>query len=153
MRSSVAASTSGSTTRTLHVSSRSYGGVSRAPRPGSPSRSSASCRRCGKTDLYKLPGVSETVEWTRALMTMDTVALDPETVDATLGLLLKYQDDVAQVQGAEAARLLAEIARNQEGDPGESAWTPKRTARPRAAGRQRAAFFTRVARRRHSARD
>jgi len=66
-----------------------------------------------KTDLYKLPGVSETIEWTRALITMDTVALDPETVDATLGLLLKYQDDIAQVQGAEAARLLAEIARNQ----------------------------------------
>jgi len=65
-------------------------------------------------ELYKLPGVSETVEWTRALMTMDSVALDSETVDATLGLLLKYQDDVAQVQGGEAARLLAEIARNQD---------------------------------------
>jgi len=66
-----------------------------------------------KSELYKLPGVSETVEWTRALITMDTVVLDPATVDATLGLLLKYQDDIAQVQGAEAAKLLAEIAQSQ----------------------------------------
>jgi MoxR-like ATPase len=64
-----------------------------------------------EAELYKRPGVSETVEWTRALLAMDTVALDAETVDATLGLLLKYQDDVVQVQGTEAARLLAEIAR------------------------------------------
>jgi MoxR-like ATPase len=65
-------------------------------------------------ELYKLPGVSETVEWTRALIAMDTTVLDPATVDATLGLLLKYQDDILKVQGAEAARLLAEVARQQE---------------------------------------
>ena len=68
-------------------------------------------------ELYKRPGVSETVEWTRALIAMDRVALDPETVHATLGLLLKYQDDVARVQGAEASRLLAEIAQVAETGP------------------------------------
>jgi MoxR-like ATPase len=67
-----------------------------------------------QAELYKLPGVSETVEWTRALIAMDSVALDPQTVDSTLGLLLKYQDDVVQVQGTEVTRLLAEIARHQE---------------------------------------
>jgi MoxR-like ATPase len=70
-----------------------------------------------RAELYKRPGVSETVEWARALITMDTLTLDPATVDATLGLLLKYQDDVAHVQGAEAAKLLAEIARHQQVTP------------------------------------
>jgi MoxR-like ATPase len=70
-----------------------------------------------RAELYKRPGVSETVEWARALITMDTLTLDPATVDATLGLLLKYQDDVAHVQGAEAAKLLAEIARHQQATP------------------------------------
>ena len=67
-----------------------------------------------KLELYKLPGVSETVEWTRALVAMDTTALDAATVDATLGLLLKYQDDIIKMQGGEAARLLREVARQQE---------------------------------------
>lgn len=67
-----------------------------------------------RMELYKLPGVSETIEWTRALIAMDATVLDPATVDATLGLLLKYQDDIQKVQGAEAARLLSEIARQQE---------------------------------------
>jgi MoxR-like ATPase len=68
-------------------------------------------------ELYKLPGVAETIEWTRALIALDSVALDPATVDATLGLLLKYQDDIARVQGSEAARLLAEISRDSKGAP------------------------------------
>ncbi len=64
-------------------------------------------------ELYKLPGVAETIEWTRALVALDTVALEPQTIDATLGLLLKYQDDIARVRGAEAARLLAAAQQRQ----------------------------------------
>ena len=60
-------------------------------------------------DLYKQPGVAETIEWTRALMELNSIALDPETVNNTLGLLLKYQDDIAKVQGSETARLLEQL--------------------------------------------
>ena len=57
-------------------------------------------------DLYKLPGLSESIEWGRALLALDRLTLDPQTVDDTLGVLLKYQDDIARVRGSEAARLL-----------------------------------------------
>lgn len=60
-------------------------------------------------DLYKLPGVSETIEWSRALLALDAVVLEPDTVHNTLGVLLKYQDDIARVQGSEAARLVEKI--------------------------------------------
>jgi len=60
-------------------------------------------------DLYKLPGIAETIEWTRALMELDALVLDPATVDDTLGVLLKYQDDIARVKGSEAARLLEQV--------------------------------------------
>jgi MoxR-like ATPase len=60
-------------------------------------------------ELYKLPGIAETIEWTRALMELDTIVLDPETINQTLGVLLKYQDDIAKVQGSEAARLLEQV--------------------------------------------
>ena len=59
-------------------------------------------------DLFKLPGVAETIDWTKALTALDAKALDPETVNDTLGVLLKYQDDIAKVRGSEAARLTAE---------------------------------------------
>jgi MoxR-like ATPase len=61
-------------------------------------------------DLYKLPGLSETIEWGRALLALDRRTLDAQTVEETLGVLLKYQDDIARVRGSEAARLLATIA-------------------------------------------
>ena len=61
-------------------------------------------------DLYKLPGLSESIEWGRALLALDRLTLDPQTVDDTLGVLLKYQDDIARVRGSEAARLLEAIA-------------------------------------------
>lgn len=60
-------------------------------------------------DLFKAPGIAETIDWTRALTTLDTLSLDPQVVDDTLGALLKYQDDLARVQGATAAALIAEI--------------------------------------------
>jgi len=60
-------------------------------------------------DLFKSPGVAETIDWANALTQLDVVALTPEVVNDTLGSLLKYQDDIARIQGSEAARLLAEI--------------------------------------------
>ena len=58
-------------------------------------------------DLFKLPGVAETIDWCKALTALDAVALDPATVDDTLGVLLKYQDDIVKVRGAEAASLVS----------------------------------------------
>jgi MoxR-like ATPase len=57
-------------------------------------------------DLFKLPGVAETIDWAEALLQLDTVALDSAIVDSTLGVLLKYQDDIARLQGSEAMKLL-----------------------------------------------
>lgn len=65
--------------------------------------------RLRQLDLYKLPGVAETIEWTRALLALDAMVLDPELISHTLGVLLKYQDDIAKVSGSEAARLLNEV--------------------------------------------
>ena len=60
-------------------------------------------------DLFKLPGVAETIDWSKALVTLDKLALDPDTINDTLGVLLKYQDDIARVRGSEASRLLEEV--------------------------------------------
>ncbi|WP_396271197.1 AAA family ATPase [Ideonella sp.] len=65
--------------------------------------------RLRQLDLYKLPGVAETIEWTRALLALDAVVLDPELISQTLGVLLKYQDDIAKVSGSEASKLLNEV--------------------------------------------
>lgn len=62
-----------------------------------------------KLDLYKNPGIAETIDWAQALTQLDALALDRQTVNDTLGALLKYQDDIARVQGSEAARILEEI--------------------------------------------
>ena len=67
-------------------------------------------------ELFKRPGVAETVEWSRALLQLDAIALDPAVVDDTLGVLLKYQDDIAKVQGSEASRMLAELQRSLAAD-------------------------------------
>jgi MoxR-like ATPase len=60
-------------------------------------------------DLFKLPGVAETIDWTRALAALDKLALDPDTINDTLGVLLKYQDDIAKIHGSEAAKILGEV--------------------------------------------
>ncbi len=60
-------------------------------------------------DLFKLPGVAETIDWTKALLELDKVTLDPATINDTLGTLLKYQDDIAKIRGSEAAKILDEI--------------------------------------------
>ena len=66
-------------------------------------------QRLRSLDLYKNPGIAETIDWTEALTALDAVALDKQLVNDTLGALLKYQDDIARVAGSEAARLLEEI--------------------------------------------
>ncbi len=80
--------------------------------PGVPEKLSAEIvafvQRLRREDLFKLPGVAETIDWAGALAHLDRTELDPPSVDETLGVLLKYQDDIAKVKGAEAARLVAE---------------------------------------------
>ena len=66
-------------------------------------------QRLRRLDLFKLPGVAETIDWTKALVALDKLALDPDTVNDTLGALLKYQDDIGRVRGSEAERLLSEV--------------------------------------------
>lgn len=60
-------------------------------------------------DLFKNPGVAETIDWATALTELDRTALDPETVADTLGTLLKYQDDIARIEGGEGRKLLDEV--------------------------------------------
>jgi MoxR-like ATPase len=62
-----------------------------------------------KQDLFKLPGVAETIDWAQALAQLDAVALDPAVVNSTLGALLKYQDDILKIQGSEAMKILDQI--------------------------------------------
>ncbi|MBL6077577.1 MoxR family ATPase [Belnapia sp. T18] len=59
-------------------------------------------------EYFKLPGVAETIDWASALAALDATELEPTAVDETLGVLLKYQDDIAKLRGAEAAKLVAE---------------------------------------------
>jgi MoxR-like ATPase len=59
-----------------------------------------------KEDLFKAPGVAETIDWATALSELDVTALDPATVSETLGVLLKYQDDIARIEGSKAKELL-----------------------------------------------
>ena len=66
-------------------------------------------QRLRKSDLFKLPGVAETLDWATALTVLDRIALDPETIDNTLGVLLKYQDDIQKMRGTAAATILDEV--------------------------------------------
>ena len=87
--------------------------ILRRKAPGAPERLSrevvAFVQRLRAMDLFKLPGVAETIDWSKALVSLDQVALDPRLVDDTLGALLKYQDDIARIKGSEAARILSEV--------------------------------------------
>ncbi len=62
-----------------------------------------------RADLYKLPGIAETLDWAAALVALDRTALDPAVVGDTLGILLKYQDDVEKVAGEAAEEMLARV--------------------------------------------
>jgi MoxR-like ATPase len=64
-------------------------------------------QRLRAKDLFKAPGVAETLDWTQALVALDRTSLDATTADATLGILLKYQDDISRIRGQEARALLA----------------------------------------------
>ena len=87
--------------------------ILRRKAPGAAERLSqeivAFVQRLRKMDLFKLPGVAETIDWTKALVALDKLVLDPDTVNDTLGALLKYQDDIGRVRGSEAERLLSEV--------------------------------------------
>ena len=65
-------------------------------------------QRLRGVELFKLPGVAETIDWANCLVALDRIALDPETVNNTLGVLLKYQDDIEKIAGEEATLLVAE---------------------------------------------
>lgn len=60
-------------------------------------------------DLFKNPGIAETIDWATALTELDRLALDPETIADTLGTLLKYQEDIARIQGGEGHKVLSEV--------------------------------------------
>ena len=62
-----------------------------------------------RLELFKVPGVAETIDWAGALTELDKVALDPETVSDTIGVLLKYQDDIARIEQGEGRRILKEV--------------------------------------------
>ena len=66
-------------------------------------------QRLREMDLFKLPGIAETIDWASALNQLDVIELTPEAIDDTLGVLLKYQDDIAQIRGSEAAQILDQI--------------------------------------------
>jgi MoxR-like ATPase len=84
--------------------------IVRAKAPRAPARLTAELvafvQRLRKQDLFKSPGVAETLDWASALTELDAVALDPAQVSDTLGVLLKYQDDIAKIQGAKARELI-----------------------------------------------
>ena len=86
--------------------------IVRAKAPRSPERLTAELvafvQRLRKQDLFKSPGVAETLDWAAALAELDAVALDPAQVSDTLGVLLKYQDDIAKIEGAKAKTLIDE---------------------------------------------
>jgi MoxR-like ATPase len=87
--------------------------ILRVKAPGAPAALAAQVvgfvQRLRQMDLFKLPGVAETIDWAETLTELDTVALDAQAIDDTLGVLLKYQDDIVKVRDSEAARILDEV--------------------------------------------
>jgi hypothetical protein len=65
-------------------------------------------QRLRSEDLFTRPGVAETIDWAKCLVALDAIALSPQAIADTLGALLKYQDDIARLQGSEVTRLLEE---------------------------------------------
>ncbi len=68
-----------------------------------------------EADLFKRPGIAESIDWAKSLHTLDQVELDQENVGSTLGILLKYQDDITRIRGSEAAEILARITASLDG--------------------------------------
>ncbi|SEN90917.1 MoxR-like ATPase [Pseudorhodobacter antarcticus] len=68
-------------------------------------------QRLRREDLFKRPGVAETIDWAKCLLALDVIALTPEVISDTLGAILKYQDDIQKIHGSEAKKLLDEVRR------------------------------------------
>jgi MoxR-like ATPase len=87
--------------------------IVRRKAPGAPEALSrqvvAFVQKLRAADLFKLPGVAETIDWTQALTALNVKVLDHETVDETIGVLLKYQDDIAKLRGAAAVKLVNQV--------------------------------------------
>jgi MoxR-like ATPase len=87
--------------------------ILRAKAPAAPAKLSrqivAFVQAIRKQDLFKAPGVAETLDWASALVELDAVALDPALVSDTIGALLKYQDDIVKMQGSAVKKLLDEV--------------------------------------------
>ena len=87
--------------------------IVRAKAPGIGARLSAEIvyvvQALRRQDLFKAPGVAETLDWASALVELDAVALDPAAVSDTLGVLLKYQDDIARIQGSKVQELIEQM--------------------------------------------
>ncbi|HEX9859347.1 MAG TPA: MoxR family ATPase, partial [Paracoccaceae bacterium] len=66
-------------------------------------------QRLRDEDLFKKPGVAETIDWAKCLLALDVISLSPEVIADTLGAILKYQDDIQKLQGTEIKRLLDEV--------------------------------------------
>ena len=66
-------------------------------------------QRLRSEDLFKKPGVAETIDWAKCLLALDVIALSPEVIADTLGAILKYQDDIQRIEGSEAKRILSEL--------------------------------------------
>lgn len=87
--------------------------ILKAKAPGAPAKLSkqivAFVQAIRKEELFKSPGVAETLDWATALVELDAVALDPALVSDTIGALLKYQDDIQKMQGSAVKKLLDEV--------------------------------------------
>jgi MoxR-like ATPase len=87
--------------------------ILRSRLPGAPERLSrevvAFVSAIRSRELFKAPGVAETLDWASALVELDAVALDPALVSDTLGVLLKYQDDIQRMQGSEVRKVIDDI--------------------------------------------
>jgi len=71
-------------------------------------------QRLRTEDLFKKPGIAETIDWAKCLLALDVITLSPEVIADTLGAVLKYQDDIAKMQGSEAKRILDEARASLE---------------------------------------
>jgi MoxR-like ATPase len=95
--------------------------ILRLKAPGTPEALSAQIvgfiQKLRQLDLFKQPGVAETIDWASALNELDVLELSPDVVNDTLGALLKYQDDIERIRGSEAARLLSELRVEMQSRP------------------------------------
>jgi len=93
--------------------------ILRAKAPQAPAKLTkqivAFVQRIRREDLFKSPGVAETLDWATALVELDAVALDPAMVGDTLGVLLKYQDDIAKMQGSKMKEILDQVKAEARG--------------------------------------